>query len=215
MTLCDTQVMLRTGMTNPPFMLQHVDAIIEVLNRPNVHAFMHIPVQSGSNDVLRAMRRDYTVEDFCLLADRLKQGVPELFLLTDIISGFPTETEEDWKQTMDLCRKYRFQGIHISQFYARPGTAAARLKPLKSHVGKDRYRELQDFVTSYERNEHLLGRRERIWFADTEERQGQTVGRSKSFAKVLVPRDDLLLGRSAMVHITSTCRLHVEGSVVK
>ena len=212
-------VMLRTGMTNPPFIMQHVDKIIEVLNRPNVHAFMHIPVQSGSDQVLRAMRREYTVSDFSYLADSLKAGVPDLFLLTDIICGFPTESEEDWRETMELCRKYRFQGIHISQFYARPGTAAARLKPLKSHVGKDRYRELTDLVASTNRNENLLGREERVWFADTEQErskaeQGQTVGRTKSFAKVLVPRDDTLLGRSARVRITSTCRLHVEGQVL-
>ena len=109
-------VMLRTGMTNPPFIMQHVDQIIEVLNRPNVHAFMHIPVQSGSDQVLRAMRREYTVDDFSYLADRLKAGVPDLFLLTDIICGFPTESEEDWRATMELCRKYQFQGIHISRF---------------------------------------------------------------------------------------------------
>ncbi|CAE7818360.1 cdkal1 [Symbiodinium sp. CCMP2456] len=213
-------VMLRTGMTNPPFIMQHVDKIIEVLNRPNVHAFMHIPVQSGSDQVLRAMRREYTVGDFAYLADRLKAGVPELFLLTDIICGFPTESDEDWNQTMELCRKYQFQGIHISQFYARPGTAAARLKPLKSHVGKERYRELAELVTSTNRNEGLLGRKERVWFADTEEErskseQGQTVGRTKTFAKVLVPRDDALLGRSALVRITSTCRLHVEGQAAQ
>lgn len=214
-------VMLRTGMTNPPFIMQHVDEIIEVLNRPNVHAFMHIPVQSGSDQVLRAMRREYTVAEFSYLADRLKAGVPEMFLLTDIICGFPTESEEDWEETMALCKKYQFQGIHISQFYARPGTSAARLKPLKSHIGKDRYKELADLVTSYDRNEHLLGREERVWFGDTEQErskgvnaQGQTVGRTKSFAKVLVPRNDSLLGRSAIVRISSTCRLHVEGLVV-
>ena len=212
-------VMIRTGMTNPPFIMQHVDEIIEVLNRPNVHAFMHIPVQSGSDQVLRAMRREYTVGDFSYLADRLKAGVPELFLLTDIICGFPTESEEDWQETMALCEKYKFQGIHISQFYARPGTAAARLKPLKSHIGKDRYKELAELVTSYDRNEHLLGREERVWFGGTEQErsvssQGQTVGRTKSFAKVLVPRDDSLLGKSAIVRISSTCRLHVEGFVI-
>jgi len=208
------QVMIRTGMTNPPYIMQHVDKVIEALNRPNVHAFMHIPVQSGSDSVLRAMRREYTVEDFRYLSDRLKAGVPNLFLLTDIICGFPTESEEDWQETMELCRRYRFQGIHISQFYARPGTPAARLKPLKSHVGKDRYRELADFVTSYDRNAEYLGREERVWFADTEEDRGQTVGRTKSFAKVLVPRDDSLVGRSAQVRITATCRLHVEGEVL-
>merc|ERR1712087_356292 len=61
-------VMLRTGMTNPPFIMQHIDGIIEALRRPNVHAFMHIPVQSGSDSVLQGMRREYTIAEFCHLA---------------------------------------------------------------------------------------------------------------------------------------------------
>lgn len=207
-------VMLRTGMTNPPFILYHVEGMVEALNRPNVHAFMHIPVQSGSDKVLSAMRREYTVAEFSHLADRLKAGVPDLFLLTDVICGFPAESEEDWQHTMALARKYRFHGLHLSQFYARPGTPAARLKPLKSHVGKDRYREMTEFLHTYNRNEGLPGRVERVWFSGTEEDHGQTVGRTKSFAKVVVPRDDGLLGRSATVRIGAANRLHVEGEVL-
>merc|ERR1719411_1644143 len=104
-------VMLRTGMTNPPYIMQHIDGIITALKRPNVHAFMHIPVQSGSDRVLQDMRREYTIAEFCHLADRLKEAVPEMFLLSDIIAGFPSESEEDWEHTMQLCRKYKFHGL--------------------------------------------------------------------------------------------------------
>merc|ERR1719156_164601 len=62
-------VMLRTGMTNPPYIMEHIDGVIEALKRPNVHTFMHIPVQSGSNQVLDAMKREYTVADFCYVVD--------------------------------------------------------------------------------------------------------------------------------------------------
>lgn len=207
-------VMLRTGMTNPPYIMQHIDGIVEVLQRPNVHAFMHIPVQSGSDQVLQAMRREYTAAEFCHLVDELKAAIPEIFLLSDIICGFPAESDEDWEATMALCRKYRFQGLHISQFYARPGTAAARLKPLKSNVIKDRWRECTDLMSSYNRNEGLEGREERVWFSGTEEARGQSTGRTKAFAKVLVPRDDSLLGRSALVRLGKSCKLHVEGKVI-
>jgi len=207
-------VMLRTGMTNPPYIMQHIDGIIEVLKRPNVHAFMHIPVQSGSDAVLQAMRREYTVAEFCHLIDRLKEAIPNIFLLSDIICGFPSESKEDWEATMALVWKYRFQGLHVSQFYARPATAAARMKPLKSNVIKDRWRECTDETNSYNRNEGLEGRTERVWFTATEEERGQTIGRTKSFAKVLIKRDDTLLGRSAMVQLGKSCKLHVEGNVV-
>merc|ERR1719375_658506 len=117
-------VMLRTGMTNPPYILSHIDGIVEALQRPNVHAFMHIPVQSGSDRVLQAMRREYTCAEFTHLVDRLREGVPNLFLLSDIICGFPAESPEDWEETMVLCQKYKFAGLHVSQFFARPGTPA-------------------------------------------------------------------------------------------
>merc|ERR1711939_493820 len=68
-------VMVRTGMTNPPYIMQHIDGIVEALNRPNIFSFMHIPVQSGSDSVLQAMRREYTVTEFEYLCDRLKDAV--------------------------------------------------------------------------------------------------------------------------------------------
>merc|ERR1711879_80183 len=192
----------------------HIDGIIEALRRPNVHAFMHIPVQSGSDRVLQAMKREYTVGEFSYLVDKLKAAIPDIFLLTDIICGFPSESQADWLETMALLRKYMFQGIHISQFYARPGTAAARMKPLKSHIGKDRYRELTDYTWTYNRNEAYEGSRERVWFTGSNIEHGQTVGRTKSFAKVVVNRNDALLGHSAMVKLGNPTRLHVEGEVL-
>merc|ERR1719336_2974727 len=142
------------------------------------------------------MRREYTAGEFTHLVERLKGAIPEMFLLTDIICGFPAESQEDWEATMELAKKHRFHGIHISQFYARPGTPAARMKPQKSHVGKDRYRELTDFTWTYDRNKGLGGHEERVWFTGTNEEHDQTVGRTKAFAKILVKRNDSLLGRS-------------------
>merc|ERR1712232_535530 len=89
-------VMLRTGMTNPPYILQHIDGVIEALKRPNVYSFMHLPVQSGSDPVLQAMRREYSVDQFSYLVDRLRAAIPDIFILTDIICGFPSESQKDW-----------------------------------------------------------------------------------------------------------------------
>lgn len=87
--------MLRVGMTNPPYMLEHLPAIARLLRHPRCYAFLHVPVQSGSNAVLGAMRREYTVEQFMQVADALMEAVPELTLATDIIAGFPGESDED------------------------------------------------------------------------------------------------------------------------
>ena len=81
-------------MTNPPYILEHLDAMVEILNHPRVYAFLHVPVQSGSNNVLDKMNREYMIEEFHEVCDFLVEHVTqEMTLATDIICGFPTETE--------------------------------------------------------------------------------------------------------------------------
>lgn len=100
---------LRVGMSNPPFMLDSLEEIAECLNHPLVFSYLHIPVQSASNSVLLAMNREYTVEEFRECCDTLLELVPGLELATDIICGFPGETDEDHDQTMELVRDYAFK----------------------------------------------------------------------------------------------------------
>jgi len=206
-------VMLRTGMTNPPHIMKHIDAVVEALQRPNVYSFMHIPVQSGSNAVLKSMKREYTVDQFLHLVERLRSAVPDIYLLTDIICGFPGETDDDWAETMNFVRKCNFHGIYSSRFFAREGTPAAKMKQLPHRVTKQRYKELSAFASANNRNERLVGCTERVWFAGTDAKRGQTLGRTKTFAKVLVARNDALLGRSAMVKIKTASVQHVEGQI--
>jgi len=85
--------MLRLGMTNPPYILEHLQAMADIMNHPRVYQFLHVPVQSGSNDVLDKMNREYTVEEFNEVCDFLKASMPHMTLATDVICGFPTEDE--------------------------------------------------------------------------------------------------------------------------
>lgn len=85
------------GMTNPPFILEHLDAIAECLRHPAVFSYLHVPVQSGSDAVLKSMNRDYSVGEFERVCDTLLAQVPGMELATDIICGFPGETEEDFQ----------------------------------------------------------------------------------------------------------------------
>lgn len=207
-------VMLKLGMTNPPYMLAHVAAIAEVMKRPNVFAFIHIPVQSGSDNVLKAMVREYTVEEFSRLVDGLRELVPEVLVATDVICGFPAESEDDHRGTLDLVRKYKFPVLNISQFYPRPGTAAAKMKRLPGHVAKDRSREMTNLFDTYTTNDNMVGREEIVWFSDTEMKHNQTVGHTKGYVKVVVKREDDLLGKRAVVRITEATKWHLQGTVL-
>ena len=152
--------------------------------------------------------------DFLHLVGRLREEIPEIYLLTDVICGFPSETEEDWSATLELVRRTRFHGVYSSRYFARAGTPAARMKQLPHTVTKRRYQELCALDALNDRNASLQGTTQRVWFAGTDDARNQTVGRTKNFAKVLVPRNDALLGQSASVEILQTSVQHVEGRVV-
>merc|ERR1712187_447396 len=134
--------MLKLGMTNPPYMLAHITALAEVLNRPNVFAFLHVPVQSGSDQVLKAMAREYTIAEFRRLVDGIRELVPEVHIATDVICGFPAEGEEDHRASLQLVEDFHFPAVNISQFYPRPGTPAARMKKLPGSTVKRRSTEM-------------------------------------------------------------------------
>merc|ERR1711862_393115 len=185
-----------------------------VLNRPNVFLFLHIPVQSGSDQVLQAMAREYTIAEFCQLVDGIRELTPEVHIATDVICVFPAEGEEDHQATMRLVEDYHFPALNFSQFYPRPGTPAARLKRLNGGTVKRRSTEMTQLFESYQTYSHLSGCEVRAWFSDTDTRHGQTVGHTKSYAKVVVERDDALLGKSALVRIGITSKWHAEAKVV-
>lgn len=206
-------VMLKLGMTNPPYMLAHIDAVAEVLKRPNVFEFIHIPVQSGADEVLRSMVREYTRADFQRLVDGLRAKVPALCVATDIICGYPAEAEEHHQASLQLVEHYRFPVLNISQFYPRPGTAAAKMPKLSGSIVKRRSSEMTQLFESYTTHEHLVGTEARAWFSDTDTRHNQTVGHTKGYVKVVVPRDESLLGRSAVVRIHSASKWHVEAKL--
>ncbi|EFJ44304.1 hypothetical protein VOLCADRAFT_64943 [Volvox carteri f. nagariensis] len=115
----DGRTMLRVGMTNPPYVLEHLEALSAALRHPCVFSYLHVPVQSGSDAVLDSMKREYTVAEFRRVVDTLLAGVPGMELATDIITAFPGESPGDHVRTLELLRQYRFPHTHISQFYPR------------------------------------------------------------------------------------------------
>ena len=210
------EVMLRLGMTNPPYMLQHAARIGEILRHPQVFEFLHVPVQSASDSVLRDMRREYTCEDFNILVDTLREAVPSLTVATDIICGFPNESDEDHACTVELIERHKFPVINISQFYPRPGTVAARMPRVPTKVAKQRSSEITRLFESYTTTESLLDQTVDVWF-DLAEDTGkqQSVGHTKNYTKVIVPLDPSLPGTRRKVHVTSVHKWDVRGVVVQ
>jgi len=132
---------IRIGMMNPQHALK-LKGLPELFKHEKVYKFAHVPVQSGSDRVLLDMGRDYTASDFKELIDSLRLIVPDINVSTDVICGYPTETESDWVLTLDLIKWLRPGWLNISMFTPRPGTPASLLKQLKPGLAKERSREL-------------------------------------------------------------------------
>ncbi|KAI9204840.1 uncharacterized protein BJ171DRAFT_90497 [Polychytrium aggregatum] len=205
--------MLRVGMTNPPYILEHLPEVAKVLSHPRVYSFLHVPVQSGSDKVLDDMRRLYTVHDFRQVCHILRERVPDVTIATDIICGFPTESEQDWQQTMDLLREYNFSVLHISQFYPRPGTPAARMTRIRTDIVKARSREATAYFNSYPNYGDKLGSIRKVLATELSADGVHFVSHDKSYAQILVPNDPRLMGRSFEVRITQVGKFYMIGQV--
>ncbi|WP_240680301.1 tRNA (N6-isopentenyl adenosine(37)-C2)-methylthiotransferase MiaB [Alloscardovia theropitheci] len=118
------------------------DVIDAMAQTPNVMPQLHMPLQSGSDKILRAMRRSYRIEKFMAILDNVRAAMPHAQITTDIIVGFPGETEEDFQATMDAVRRARFTSAFIFEYSPRPGTPAATMEQVPSEVAHDRFERL-------------------------------------------------------------------------
>ncbi|MCB0336688.1 MAG: tRNA (N(6)-L-threonylcarbamoyladenosine(37)-C(2))-methylthiotransferase, partial [Bdellovibrionales bacterium] len=131
---------IRVGMGNPDHFLEILDDFIAVMRNPKIYRFAHVPVQAGNNEVLQAMKREYTVEQYEYIIERLRESFPLINITTDIICGYPTETEDAFEDTLALMRRTPTDNVNISRYWPRPGTPAAKLKPLAGGEVKRRTR---------------------------------------------------------------------------
>lgn len=207
---------LRLGMTNPPYILDHLDEMAKILDHSRVYKFLHVPIQSGSDSVLSAMKREYDSDDFSRVVNILKQKVSGgLTVATDIICGFPTETDEDFQETMAICKKYKFPSLFINQFYPRPGTPAAKMKRVATNKEvKRRTKALTDFFYSYEPYKHNVGNvYEDVLVTDISHDQEYYVGHNEYYEQILLPKDDNIMGKLVNVKIIKATKFSMVGEV--
>ncbi|MEM0480687.1 MAG: tRNA (N(6)-L-threonylcarbamoyladenosine(37)-C(2))-methylthiotransferase [Candidatus Aenigmatarchaeota archaeon] len=138
---------IRVGMMNPlHFKKLEVEKLAEIFNNEKIFKFLHIPVQSGSNEVLKHMKRGYTVEEFLDWVNTFRKIVKNITIATDIIVGYPTETEKDFEITVELLEKLRPDVVNLSKFSPRPNTYAAKLKKLHSKIVDERSKILHELI---------------------------------------------------------------------
>ena len=149
------------GIRRVRFMTSHPkdlsDKLIEVIrNNPKVCRHIHLPIQAGSNRILKLMNRKYTKEDYLLLVDKIKKELPDVSLTTDIMVGFPGETEEDFLETVDVVDKVGYDQVFTFIYSRRSGTPAAEWEQVPEDVVKERFNRLLKKVS--ERAAERVGR---------------------------------------------------------
>ncbi len=162
------------------------DVIAAMAETANVMPALHMPLQSGSDAVLRAMRRAYRRDSYLKILDRVRAAIPDAAITTDIIVGFPGETEQDFADTLDLVRQARFAGAFTFQYSIRPGTPAATMPDqVPAEVVAERYQRLVAAIEeiTLAENEALVGRAVEVLVADGEGRKDDATRRMSGRAR--------------------------------
>jgi MiaB/RimO family radical SAM methylthiotransferase len=205
---------LRVGMMNPNSALCIQEELIRAFHSPKVYRFLHIPVQSGSDRILKSMGRRYSAKDFMNIVDAFRSDHPNITIITDVIVGFPGETDLDFIATMDLMESLKPDKVNVTKFSRRPGTLAARLYDMPDRIKKDRSREITRLwqKIAAQRNRRYLGM---VLDAVVTEcgRRGTMKARAGNYLGIVV-KGVPLLGLHIRIEVTETNPFFVYGREV-
>ena len=212
------------GLKRIRFMTSHPkdlsDELIEVMaNSKKICKQLHLPLQSGSSEILKVMNRRYDKEKYLALVEKIKKAIPDIGLTTDIIVGFPGETEEDFLETLDVVRKVRYDSAFTFIYSKRTGTPAAAMEnQVPEDVVKDRFDRLLKEVQniSQEMTARFEGMIEEVLVEDVNDHNPELVtGRMSNNHLVHFPGDASMIGKIVKVHLDECKGFYYLGSVVE
>lgn len=199
---------IRVGMMNPATVKKNIEPILTAYHHENIYKFLHVPVQSGDDEILSKMSRGYTREEFIDLVGRFRKEIPTLTLSTDVIIGFPTERQEQFERTMDLLEEIKADIVNITRFSARPLTSAKKIKGrIPTQVVKDRSKKTTELCSklSLKKNQTYLRKVYRVLVTE-KGKQDTFMGRSESYKQVVLTEPVPIGGfvNAEIVHATSS-----------
>lgn len=155
---------------------------------PQLMPYLHLPVQAGSDRILKAMNRKHSRDDYFRLVDRIREARPDMLLSSDFIVGFPGETDADFEDTMDLVRRVGYGACFTFKYSARPGTPAAEKEGVPADVAEARLTALRDLILSQQQHEQqaMVGREVGVLYEKAGRKEGQMVGKSDHLMAVHV-----------------------------
>lgn len=210
------------GLQRIRFMSSHPkdlsDQLISTMaDHPNIERHFHLPLQSGSNKILKEMNRKYSREQYLSLVEKLRTAMPEITITTDLIVGFPGETEADHQETLELCQKVRYDNAFTFLYSIRPGTIAGKRKDqVAPEVASRRFDELTEtlYPIFYEKNQAMIGQKLEVLFDTVSKRaENKISGRDSGARLIHVPGGKDLIGSFQTVKITSANSFALQGVI--
>lgn len=200
---------VRVGMMNPNHVLKILDELIDIYkddggNDFKFYKFLHIPLQSGDDSVLEDMNRKYSAEDFKRIVHEFRNNIKSITIATDVICGFPTETEAGFENTINLLRETKPDIVNISRYWKREGTNAAGMKQHPGSLTKKRSRIISKVFKEIglENNKKWIGWQGTALVSEKGKNRGDWTARNFAYKPIIVNSDDDLLGEEINVKIT-------------
>lgn len=206
---------IRLGMMNPNNVLPILGKLIECYKNKKMFRFLHLPLQSGSNKVLKSMRRGYKAKDFVKIVNSFRKVIPDLTLSTDVICGYPTEAKADFAKTLEVIKKVGPSIINISRFWPMPNTESFKLKQISISEIKKRSSKLMLLCNRIllAKNKKLIGLRCKC-LVDRKGFDGTWLSRNSSYKLVILRSRENLLGKNVDVKIIKAMPHYLIGNLV-
>ena len=194
------------------------DVIDAISNCDKVCKLIHLPLQSGNTKVLKEMNRKYTKEQYLSLVDKMKEKIPNLTLSTDIIVGFPGETDEEFEDTLDVVRKARFEQVFMFIYSRRKGTPGDKMEnQVPEEIKHKRFNKLKELVESMieENNKKYVETTQKVLVEGTSKNNSNMLtGRTDSNKVVIFEGSKDLIGKYIDIEIVSEHMWYLKGEII-
>ena len=209
----DNKFFIRVGMMNPMYMPKIRDGLLKSFQSTKVFKFLHVPVQSGSNKVLNDMKRGHTEQTFRDVTNKFRDKFEKFTISTDVIVGFPTETEEDFEATLKLLKETKPDIVNLSRYSQRPGTYAAEMRQIDVTEVKRRSKTAYELINeiSEENNKNWIGWEGQVIF--DEEHEDQIRGRNFAYKPIFV-KEKPKIGQISTVKIIDSTTHSLIGQIM-
>ena len=213
----DEEFFVRVGMMTPNYALESLNELVQAYKDAKVFKFLHLPVQSGDNEVLQNMNRFYSTEDFEEIIYRFREEIPDITIATDVICGFPGESDRAFSKTLKLIEETHLDVVNVSKFFPRPHTAAEKMKPYVSmREVSERSRKMAELSKkiSLEKNKKWTEWEGKILVDEKGKVSNSWIGRNFAYKPIVVKSKENLLGKFVDVKVEKTFATYLRAEIL-